>query len=75
MSRAAPLVVLHPASAQDVVGLMQVAYSSPHGFTVSARGHGHSINEQTQTNNGVVIQMSGGSLRSARRKLTCSNIC
>ncbi|KAM1387953.1 hypothetical protein ACFX2I_016136 [Malus domestica] len=66
MSRAAPLAVLHPASAQDVAGLVRAAYSSPHGFTVSARGHGHSINGQAQTNNGVVIQMSGGSLRSGR---------
>ncbi|KAM1688241.1 hypothetical protein ACFX2K_036126 [Malus domestica] len=72
MSRAAPLAMLYPASAQDVVGLVQVAYSSPHGFTVPARCHGHSINGQTQTNNGVMIQMSGGSLRLARQKLTCS---
>ncbi|KAB2604576.1 cytokinin dehydrogenase 5-like [Pyrus ussuriensis x Pyrus communis] len=64
MSRAEPLAVLHPASAQDVVGLVRAAYSSPLGFTVSARGHGHSINGQAQTNNGVVIQMSGGSSRS-----------
>ncbi|XP_022761423.1 cytokinin dehydrogenase 5-like isoform X3 [Durio zibethinus] len=28
-------------------------------FTLSARGHGHSINGQAQTTNGVVIQMSG----------------
>ncbi|XP_048444417.1 cytokinin dehydrogenase 5-like [Pyrus x bretschneideri] len=64
MSRAEPSAVLHPASAQDVVGLVRAAYSSPLGFTVSARGHGHSINGQAQTNNGVVIQMSGGSSRS-----------
>ncbi|KAL6295649.1 hypothetical protein ACE6H2_003791 [Prunus campanulata] len=60
MSRAEPLAVLHPGSAQDVARLVRAAYSSAHGFTVSARGHGHSINGQAQTNNGVVIEMSGG---------------
>ncbi|KAK9269900.1 hypothetical protein L1049_025473 [Liquidambar formosana] len=61
MSRAEPLAVLHPASAEDVVRLVQAAYGSAQGFTVSARGHGHSINGQAQTTNGVVIEMSGGS--------------
>ncbi|ONI32560.1 hypothetical protein PRUPE_1G373300 [Prunus persica] len=60
MTRAEPLAVLHPGSAQDVARLVRAAYSSAHGFTVSARGHGHSINGQAQTNNGVVIEMNGG---------------
>lgn len=59
LSRAEPLAVLHPASAEDIAGLVKAAYESTHGFTVSARGHGHSINGQAQTTQGVVIQMSG----------------
>ncbi|KAJ0087020.1 hypothetical protein Patl1_09215 [Pistacia atlantica] len=59
LSRAKPLAVLHPASAEDIAGLVKAAYESTHGFTVSARGHGHSINGQAQTTHGVVIQMSG----------------
>ncbi|XP_077210551.1 cytokinin dehydrogenase 5-like [Tasmannia lanceolata] len=58
LSRVKPLAVLHPASAEDVVGLMRSAYGSARGFTVSARGHGHSINGQAQVDNGVVIEMS-----------------
>ncbi|XP_059637160.1 cytokinin dehydrogenase 5 [Cornus florida] len=61
LNRAEPLAVHHPASAEDVARLVRAAYESAHGFTVSARGHGHSINGQAQTTNGVVIQMSGGS--------------
>ncbi|KAF8410538.1 hypothetical protein HHK36_003069 [Tetracentron sinense] len=59
MSRVEPLAVLHPASAEDVVGLVRAAYSSAHGFKVSARGHGHSINGQAQAADGVVIEMNG----------------
>lgn len=59
MNRAQPLAVLHPASAGDVARVVRAAYGSAHGFTVSARGHGHSINGQAQTTKGVVIEMSG----------------
>ncbi|XP_077233714.1 cytokinin dehydrogenase 5-like isoform X2 [Tasmannia lanceolata] len=58
LSRDKPLAVLHPASVNDVVELMSSAYGSARGFTVSARGHGHSINGQAQAANGVVIEMS-----------------
>ncbi|XP_071925945.1 cytokinin dehydrogenase 5-like [Coffea arabica] len=67
LHRAEPWGVLHPASAQDVARLVKAAYDSSHGFTVSARGHGHSINGQAMTTNGVVIQMSSGS--GERRRL------
>lgn len=60
MSRAEPSAVLHPNSAEDVARLVRAAYSSAHGFSVSARGHGHSINGQAQVRNGVVVEMSGG---------------
>ncbi|XP_073288292.1 cytokinin dehydrogenase 5-like [Primulina huaijiensis] len=54
-----PMAVLHPASARDVARLVRSSYESALGFSVSARGHGHSINGQAMTRNGVVIQMSG----------------
>ncbi|XP_076922735.1 cytokinin dehydrogenase 5-like [Bidens hawaiensis] len=54
-----PLAVLHPSSAGDVAKLLRLAHESSPGFAVSARGHGHSINGQSQTTNGVVIQMTG----------------
>ncbi|XP_068647474.1 cytokinin dehydrogenase 5-like [Aristolochia californica] len=56
--RTKPLAVLQPASVQDVVTLVLSSYGSNRGFTVSARGHGHSINGQAQTGHGVVIEMS-----------------
>ncbi|KAL6212869.1 hypothetical protein ACLB2K_018084 [Fragaria x ananassa] len=68
MSRAEPLAVMHPASAEDVARLVRAAYSSAKGFSVSARGHGHSINGQAQARNGVVIEMSGGNRAGGRRE-------
>ncbi|XP_021667062.2 cytokinin dehydrogenase 5 isoform X2 [Hevea brasiliensis] len=61
LSRAKPIAVLRPASAEDVALLVRAAYNSAGGFTVSARGHGHSINGQAQISNGVVIEMSSRS--------------
>ncbi|KAL2521086.1 Cytokinin dehydrogenase 5 [Forsythia ovata] len=59
LQRTDSLAVLHPSSAEDIVRLVKAAYESTHGFSVSARGHGHSINGQATATNGVVIQMSG----------------
>ncbi|KAF5455851.1 hypothetical protein F2P56_025386 [Juglans regia] len=59
MSRTEPLAVFHPASAEDIARLIRAAYGSARGFTVSARGHGHSINGQAQATKGLVIEMSG----------------
>ncbi|KAI9201683.1 hypothetical protein LWI28_027348 [Acer negundo] len=67
LTRAEPLAVLHPSSAEDVARLVKAAYTSAQVFTVSARGHGHSINGQAQTNNGVVIQMSGSGAGGRKR--------
>ncbi|KAE8712657.1 Cytokinin dehydrogenase 5 [Hibiscus syriacus] len=66
---APPLAVLHPASAQDISQLIKAAYRSDFGFTVSSRGHGHSISGQAQpqTANGVVVQMSGSKQGSGRK--------
>ncbi|CAI9757960.1 unnamed protein product [Fraxinus pennsylvanica] len=57
LRRANPLAVLHPSSAEDIVRIVKAAFESAHGFSVSARGHGHSINGQATATNGVVIQM------------------
>ncbi|XAR64153.1 Cytokinin dehydrogenase [Bertholletia excelsa] len=57
LSRAEPLAVFHPASAEDVARLLRAAYESTHYFPVSARGHGHSINGQAQVAGGVVVEM------------------
>lgn len=70
--RAEPVAVLHPTSAEDIARLVRAAYESAHGFTVSARGHGHSINGQAQTKNGVVIQMS--SSRKAAGPRVCESL-
>ncbi|KAM7256917.1 hypothetical protein ACFE04_012658 [Oxalis oulophora] len=60
LSRVEPLAVMHPTSTEDVARLVRAAYESSTNkyFTVSARGHGHSINGQAQTKDGVVIEMS-----------------
>ncbi|KAF1002738.1 hypothetical protein AG4045_030791 [Apium graveolens] len=57
-SRVEPMAVFYPVSDEDIAKLLKVAYESTQGFTVSARGHGHSVNGQAQTSNGIVIQMS-----------------
>lgn len=67
-NRAEPLAVFHRASADDVSWMVKMVYDSAHGLTVSARGHGHSINGQAQTANGVVIKM-GGSGEGVRSKV------
>lgn len=58
MSRVEPLAVLHPSSAEDVARMVGAVYGSGHGLSLSAKGHGHSINGQAQTSSGVVIEMS-----------------
>ncbi|KAK9743428.1 hypothetical protein RND81_03G238500 [Saponaria officinalis] len=62
--RVEPSAVFHPSSAHDVAGLIKAATSSSGaGIPVSARGHGHSINGQSHTAEGVVVEMGrrGGS--------------
>ncbi|KAJ7966804.1 Cytokinin dehydrogenase [Quillaja saponaria] len=60
--QAEPLAVLHPASAEDVARLVKAATGNC--LSVSARGHGHSINGQAHAENGVVIEMSRSRSRS-----------
>lgn len=68
--RAEPMAVFHPATSEDVARLVKAAYDSARGFTVSARGHGHSINGQAMTTNGVVVQMNGGSKKKLLTKVS-----
>ncbi|XP_028791235.1 cytokinin dehydrogenase 5-like [Neltuma alba] len=57
MKRTEPLVVLHPASGEDVATVVRAAYELGKGLRVSARGEGHSTNGQAQAEKGVVIDM------------------
>ncbi|GKA47976.1 cytokinin dehydrogenase 5-like protein [Tanacetum coccineum] len=59
MTYSEPTAVLRPNSVSDISNIIKYSYESSHGFAVSARGHGHSINGQSQTANGVVIEMMG----------------
>lgn len=58
LTTSSPIAILNPSSTSDISNLIKLAYESPHGFTISARGHGHSINGQSQTSTGVIVQMS-----------------
>nr|GEV39811.1 cytokinin dehydrogenase 5 [Tanacetum cinerariifolium] len=59
MTHSEPTAVLRPNSVSDISNIIKYSYESSHGFAVSARGHGHSINGQSQAANGVVIEMMG----------------
>ncbi|XP_021759904.1 cytokinin dehydrogenase 5-like [Chenopodium quinoa] len=56
LTRTEPVAVFRPRSDVDVADLVKTATSTS-GFTVSARGHGHSINGQAHTADGVVVEM------------------
>ncbi|KAI4316862.1 hypothetical protein L6164_024802 [Bauhinia variegata] len=73
LRRAEPLAVVHPASAEDIVRVIQTAYEWGYGLTVSARGHGHSINGQAQSSKGVVIEMSSERRRTSAAATTKVN--
>lgn len=58
-----PLAVLRPSSIEDIITIVKFGYdnkgSSPlANFTVTARGHGHSIRGQAMARDGIVIEMS-----------------
>ncbi|KAM7256999.1 hypothetical protein ACFE04_012740 [Oxalis oulophora] len=54
-----PLAVLHPKSVSDIATLVKHVYEmGPSSeLTIAARGHGHSLEGQAQTHDGVVISM------------------
>lgn len=53
-----PAAVLYPASAADIVDLVQFSYNSSSPFPVAARGRGHSARGQASAMDGVVVEMS-----------------
>ncbi|XP_030457982.1 cytokinin dehydrogenase 1 [Syzygium oleosum] len=54
-----PFAVLHPKSVSDISSTIKYVFKlgSTSGLTVAARGHGHSLQGQSQAPNGVVIHM------------------
>lgn len=54
-----PFAVLHPKSVSDISSTIKYVFKlgSASGLTVAARGHGHSLQGQSQAPNGVVIHM------------------
>ncbi|KAG6503171.1 cytokinin dehydrogenase 9-like [Zingiber officinale] len=62
-----PAAVLYPASVSDVVSTVQHVFQlGPRSkLTVAARGHGHSLQGQAQTDGGIVVRMEalGGGTR------------
>nr|GLL20673.1 cytokinin dehydrogenase 3 [Ipomoea trifida] len=68
MVTGAPAAVLYPATAGDVVELIEFSYNSSSPFAVAARGHGHSARGQATATDGVVVDMrslkrNGGGIR------------
>ena len=51
-----PTAMLKPASAQDIVKLVQ--FANRHGLKVAVRGQGHAMFGQAQVDGGVVIDSS-----------------
>ncbi|GAA0147937.1 oxidase [Lithospermum erythrorhizon] len=54
-----PLAVLHPNSTSDIATTIRHVWQMGPGseLTVAARGHGHSLQGQSQARNGIVINM------------------
>ncbi|PKU82386.1 cytokinin dehydrogenase 6 [Dendrobium catenatum] len=52
-----PSAVFLPSSPSDIASLLRLSHFSPHPFTVSARGLGHSTRGQAQASAGIVINM------------------
>lgn len=54
-----PLAVLHPKSVADVAATIKHVWQMGPGseLTVTARGHGHSLQGQAQSHHGIIISM------------------
>ncbi|KAG8372019.1 hypothetical protein BUALT_Bualt12G0023200 [Buddleja alternifolia] len=54
-----PFAVLHPKSISDISSIIKHIYDSniTSDLTIAARGHGHSVEGQSQAHQGVVISM------------------
>ncbi|KAK6139626.1 hypothetical protein DH2020_026633 [Rehmannia glutinosa] len=53
-----PIAVLYPSSIDDIVTLIKFANNCSTPFSISARGHGHSVRGQAMARDGVVVDMS-----------------
>lgn len=54
-----PASVLHPKTVQDISSIVRHIYQmgTTSALTIAARGHGHSLEGQSQAHNGLVINM------------------
>ncbi|XP_074353837.1 cytokinin dehydrogenase 1 [Apium graveolens] len=54
-----PAAVLHPKTVQDISSMVKHVYQmgTTSALTIAARGHGHSLEGQSQAHNGLVINM------------------
>jgi cytokinin dehydrogenase len=53
-----PVAIFAPSSTNDISKLIKFSNSLPIPFTIAARGQGHSVNGQSMTNDGVVLNMT-----------------
>ncbi|KAL5543645.1 hypothetical protein UlMin_007429 [Ulmus minor] len=68
-----PTAVLHPSSVFDIAITVKHIWEmgSASELTIAARGHGHSLQGQSQTHRGVVINME--SLKTPEMKISAGN--
>ncbi|KAG8473831.1 hypothetical protein CXB51_035860 [Gossypium anomalum] len=69
-----PLAVLHPNSVSDIATVVKHIWQMGPGsdLTVAARGHGHSLQGQSQAHGGIVINMK--SLQGLKMKFHIGNL-
>ncbi|KEH32514.1 putative cytokinin dehydrogenase [Medicago truncatula] len=53
-----PFAIFAPSSINDISKLIKFSNSLPIPFTIAARGQGHSVNGQSMTNDGIVVNMT-----------------
>ncbi|KAK7329688.1 hypothetical protein VNO77_23863 [Canavalia gladiata] len=53
-----PFAVFAPSSIRDIANLIKFSNSLHIPFTIAQRGQGHSVNGQSMTSNGVVVNMN-----------------
>ncbi|CAK8564041.1 unnamed protein product [Lathyrus sativus] len=53
-----PFATFAPSSIHDISKLIKFSNSLPIPFTIAARGQGHSVNGQSMTSDGVVVNMT-----------------
>lgn len=53
-----PSAVLHPSSIDDIIDLIKFSNNCSTPFSISVRGHGHSVRGQAMARGGVVVEMA-----------------